>query len=94
MKDLLKEWSSGHLASYGWYLDYPTNSTPKSKHRLREKFEDACLDKLTSIDSSFKGGKKNQSAKKLRKTKDQSTGPLDDKKNEEDVEQEEPIPKP
>jgi len=32
----------------GVTLDCPTNSTPKSKHKLREKFEDACLDKPIS----------------------------------------------
>jgi hypothetical protein len=56
-KDLLKEWSNGQLASYGWYLDYPANSTPKLKCGLRENFEDACLDKPTSTDFSFKVAK-------------------------------------
>jgi len=69
-KDLLKEWSNGHLASYGWYLDCLADSTLKSKHGLKEKFEDAHLNKPTSTNSRFKGGKRSQSAKKLKKTKD------------------------
>ncbi len=69
-KHLLKEWSSGHLASYGWYLDCPANNIPKSKLGLMETFEDAYLDKATSIDFSFKGGKKSKNVKKLMKTKD------------------------
>ncbi len=69
-KDLLKVWSSGHLASYGWYLDCLADSTLKSKHALKEKFEDAHLNKLTSTNSRFRGGKRSQSAKKLKKTKD------------------------
>jgi hypothetical protein len=68
-KDLLKEWSNGHLASYGWYLDCPTYTTPKSECGLREKFEDEHLDKPTSSDFNFKGGKKSQSANK-KKTND------------------------
>jgi len=56
-KDLLKEWSNGQLASYGWYLDYPANSTPESKCELRENFEDIRLDKPTSIDFSFRVAK-------------------------------------
>jgi hypothetical protein len=35
-----------------------------------ETFEDAYLDKATSIDFSFKGGKKSKNVKKLMKTKD------------------------
>jgi hypothetical protein len=61
--------------------------------RLREKFEDACLDKPTSTYSSFRGGKRTHSAKK-RKTKDQFVGPLGEKQDEEDLEQEEPEPNP
>jgi len=64
----MKEWSSGHLTSCGWHLDYLTNSTLESECRLKEKFEDMRLDKSTSIDFSFKGGKKSHNAKKLRKT--------------------------
>jgi hypothetical protein len=93
-KDLLKEWSSGHLTSYRWYLDYLADNTLKSECGLRELFEDAHLDKPTSIDSSFKGGKKSQSAKKLRKTKDQFVRPLGDKRDEEDLKQEEHAPNP
>jgi hypothetical protein len=37
---------------------------------LREKLQDARLDKPASIDSSFKGGKRSHNVKKLRKTKD------------------------
>jgi hypothetical protein len=72
-KDLLKEWLSGHLASYGCYLDCPVASTSKSEHKLKEKFEDTCLDKPISTYSSFRGGKRSHSTKNLRKTKDQST---------------------
>jgi hypothetical protein len=93
-KDLLKEWSSGHLASCGWYLDCPTNNTLKLEHRLRGKFEGTHLDKLTSTNFSFRGGKKNKSAKKLRKTKDQFARPSSDKKDEEDVEHKEFTPNP
>jgi hypothetical protein len=57
-KNLLKGWSNGHLASCGWYLNCPTNNTLKLECGLKEKFEDACLDKPISIDFSFKGGKK------------------------------------
>jgi hypothetical protein len=63
------------LTSYGWYLNCPIDNTPKLEHELREKFEDACLDKPTSNKYSFKGDKKNHNAKKLRKTKDQSIRP-------------------
>jgi hypothetical protein len=56
-KDLLKEWSNGQLASYGWYLDYLANSTLESKCGLRENFEDAHLDKPTSTDFSFRVAK-------------------------------------
>jgi hypothetical protein len=44
-KDLLKEWSSGHLASCGWYLNYLADRTPQSEWGLKEKFEDACFNK-------------------------------------------------
>ncbi len=81
-KDFLKEWLSGHLASYGWFLDCPANSTPELERGLRHKFEDACLDKPTSTNSSFKGGKRSQGTKKLRNTKDQFVGPLGDKLHE------------
>jgi hypothetical protein len=54
-KDHLKEWSSAHLASCEWYLDYLDDSTPKSKHGLKEKFEDGCFDKPTSTDSTMEG---------------------------------------
>jgi hypothetical protein len=57
-KDLLKEWLSGHMASCGWYLDYPTKSTLELERMLMEKFEDARLDKPTSNNFSFKGGKR------------------------------------
>jgi hypothetical protein len=57
-KDLLKEWLSGHLASYGWYLDCTVDNTPKTKCRLKKKFEDACFDKSTLISFSFMGGKR------------------------------------
>jgi hypothetical protein len=57
-KDLLKEWLSGHLTSCGWYLDYPINNTLELERKLREKFEDTHLDKPTSINYSFKGGKR------------------------------------
>jgi hypothetical protein len=40
---------------------------------LRETFEDMRLDKPTSIDYNFKGGKRSHNAKKLKKIKDQST---------------------
>jgi len=66
-KDLLKEWSSGHLTSCGLYL---ADSTPKLKCGLKEKFKDAHLDKPTLFYFSFKGGKRSHSAKKLKKTKD------------------------
>jgi hypothetical protein len=52
---------------------------------LKEKFEDTRLDKPTSIDSSFKGGKRSHNAKKLRKTKDQLARPLGDKWDEENL---------
>jgi hypothetical protein len=68
-KDPFKEWLNGHLAFHGWYLDCPIN-TLESKCKLREKFEDAHLDKPISTYYSFKGGKKSHNAKKLRKTKD------------------------
>jgi hypothetical protein len=74
-KDLLKEWSNGHLTSCGWHLNYRVNNIPKSECGLKEKFEDARLDKPTSTNFSFNGGKKSHNAKKLRKTKDQSIGP-------------------
>jgi hypothetical protein len=77
-KDLLKEWSIGHLGSYGWYLDCPIDNTPKLERRLRQKFEDTHLDKPTSTYYNFKGGKKNQSAKK-KKTKDQFVKPSGEK---------------
>jgi hypothetical protein len=94
-KDFLKKWSSGHLASYGWYLNCLTNNISVLEHGLKEKFEDVHLNKPTSTNSSFRSGKRNHSAKKLKKTKDQSVGPSSDKQNEEDLEQEEPptIPK-
>ncbi len=56
--------------------------------------EDVRLDKPTSIDYNFRGDKKNHSAKKLRKTKEQLAGPSNDKRNEEDLEQKEPLPNP
>ncbi|CAM6007070.1 unnamed protein product [Sphagnum balticum] len=84
-KDLLKEWLSGHLASYGWYLDCPDDNTPKSKCKLREKFEDAHLDKPTSNNSNFKGGTKSHNAKKLRKTTEQSVGLSSDKRDDDDL---------
>ncbi len=93
-KDLLKEWSNGHLTSYGWYLNCLANNTPESECRLKEKFEDARLDKPTSTDYNFKGGNKNHNAKKLRKTKEQLARPSNDKRNEEDLEQKEPLPNP
>jgi hypothetical protein len=93
-KDLLKEWSSGHLASYGWYLDYPANNTLKLECRLKEKFEYKRLNKPTSIDYSFRGGKTSHNAKKLGKTKDQLARPSNDKRNEENLKQEEPLPNP
>jgi hypothetical protein len=58
---------------------------------LREKFEDACLNKPTSINYSFKGSNKKHSANKLRKTEDQSTGPLGDKWDEEDLNKRSPL---
>jgi hypothetical protein len=64
-KDLLKEWSNGHLTSYGWHLDYLADNTPKSEHGLREKFEGVHLNKPTSTDSSFRGGKRSHSAKNV-----------------------------
>jgi len=57
MKDLLKEWLSGRLTSCGWYLNYPADNTPKSKCGLKEKFEDAHLNKPPSIDFNFRVGK-------------------------------------
>jgi hypothetical protein len=48
-KDLLKEWSSCHLASYRWYLNCPVNNTFKSEHGLREKFEDEDNPTLTNL---------------------------------------------
>ncbi len=93
-KDLVKEWSSGHLKSCGWYLDCPTKNTPKSERGLREKFEDTHLNKPTSTYSSFKVVKRSQSAKNLRKIKDQFVGPLGDKWDEEDVKKEESPPNP
>ncbi len=84
-KDLLKERSNGHLASYGWYLDCLANNTPKSKHGLKEKFENTHFNKPTSIDSRFRGGKRSQNAKKLKTTKDQTTRPSGDKKDKEDL---------
>ncbi len=68
-KDLLKKWSSGHLASCGWYLDCLVEGTPKLECRLREKFEDEHLDKPILTNFNSRGGKKSQSAKK-RKTTD------------------------
>ncbi len=85
-KDFLKQWWSGHLASYGLYLDYPANSTPKLERGLKEKFEDTHLDKPTSPDFSFRGGKRSQSAKKLKKITDQFVGLSGDKCDEEDFE--------
>jgi hypothetical protein len=85
-KDLLKEWLSGHLASYGWYLDYTIDNTLKSKCKLREKFEDAHLDKPALTESNFRGGTRSHNAKKLRKTKDQSAGPSSDKQDDKDLE--------
>lgn len=85
-KDLLKEWSSGHLASYRWYLDCRVDNTLKLKCGLREKFEDAHLDKPTSTDFNFRGVTWSHNAKKLRKTKDQLGGPSSDKQNYEDLE--------
>jgi hypothetical protein len=55
-KDLLKERSVAHLASYGWYLNYLVNSTLELECGLRQKFEDNHFDKPTSIDFSLKGG--------------------------------------
>jgi hypothetical protein len=78
-----------HFAFCGWYLDYPVDSTLKSKCGLREKFEDDHLNKLTSTDSSFRGGKKSHNAKRSRKTKNQSARLSGEKLNEEDREQEE-----
>jgi len=78
-KDLFKEWLNGHLAHCGWYLDCPTISTLKSKCELREKFENAYLDKPTSTNSSFRSGKKSHNAKKLKNTKEQSPKPSSDK---------------
>jgi hypothetical protein len=69
-KDLLKEWLNGHLTSCGWYLNCIVDNTLESERGLKEKFEDARLNKPTSTDHNFKGGKKNHSAKKLRKTKE------------------------
>jgi hypothetical protein len=86
-KDLLKEWSSGHLTSCGWYLDCPTDNTPKLKCKLGEKFKDAHLDKHTLFYFCFKGGKRSHGAKKLKKTKDWLVRPSGDKQDEEDLEQ-------
>ncbi len=77
------------MASYGWYLDYP-----KLECKLKEKFEDACLNKPTSTDSNFRGGKRSHNAKKLRKTKDQLVGLINDKRNDQDLKLEEPTPNP
>jgi hypothetical protein len=84
---LWKEWSNGHLASYRWYLDCPANNTPKLTRGLREKFKDVHLDKPISTNSSFRGGKKNHSVKKLKKTKDQYVGRLNEIWDEEDLEE-------
>jgi hypothetical protein len=73
-KDLLKEWSSGYLASWGWYLYCLVDSTLKLDYGLKEKFEGACLDKPTLSYSCLRGGKRSHSAKKLKKTKDQLVG--------------------
>jgi hypothetical protein len=48
------KWQFGIL----WVVLNPVDNTPKSKCGLREMFEDACFDKPTSIDSSFRGGKR------------------------------------
>lgn len=93
-KDLLKEWSNGHLTSCGWYLNCLVDNTPELECELKEKFEDARLDKSTSIDYNFRGGKKNHNAKKLRKTKEESARLSSDKKNEKDLKQKEPLPNP
>ncbi len=82
----MKERFNGHLASYGWYLDYTLDNTPKSKCKLREKFEDAHLDKPTSTDSNFRVGTRSHNAKKLKKAKDQSAGPSSDKQDDDDLE--------
>jgi hypothetical protein len=47
MKDFLKEWSSGYLASYGWYLNFLIDNTSKLEHGLKEKLEGMHLDKPT-----------------------------------------------
>jgi hypothetical protein len=61
---------------------------------LKEKFEDMHLNKPTSIDLSFRVVKRRQSAKNLKKIKDQFVGPLSVKWDEEDVKQEESPPNP
>jgi hypothetical protein len=53
-----------------------------------------CLDKPTSTDFNFKGGKRSQSAKKLKKTKHQYVGCSNDKWDEEELKQEESTPNP
>ncbi len=52
------------------------------------------LNKPTSIDLSFRVVKRRQSAKNLKKIKDQFVGPLSVKWDEEDVKQEESPPNP
>jgi hypothetical protein len=57
MKDLLKEWLNGHVTSCGWYLNYLANNTPKSECGLKEKFENAHLNKPPSTNSNFRVGR-------------------------------------
>ncbi len=93
-KDLLKEWPIAFLASCRWYLACLADSTTKFKCGLREKFEDGHLNKPISTDFNFRGGKKSHNAKRISKTKNQSTRPSNEKLDEEDLEQEECIPNP
>lgn len=70
------------------------NNTLELKCGLKEKFEDNHFDNPTSIDSSFKASKKSHNAKRIKKIKNQSVKPSDEKLDEEDIEQKEPVPNP
>lgn len=82
--DLLMEWGLAHLPYYDWYLDCPYDTIVESKCELKEKFGETNLEKATSTNSSLRGVKQSQIAKRVRKLKKQSARPSSENPNIED----------
>ncbi len=83
-KDLHKDWGLAHLPYYDQYLDCPYDTTIELECELKEKFGEANLEKTTSTNSSLRGVKQSQSAKRVRKSKKQSAGPSSENPNIKD----------